>query len=58
MVQPFFFSRQSIQRPGAPEEIASMVLWMCSGEASFVTGAAFPVDFGLTATFGAPRVEE
>ncbi len=57
VMQPFWFGRQSIQRPGAPEEIASMVLWMCSDEASFVTGAAYPVDGGLAATFGAPRAE-
>jgi NAD(P)-dependent dehydrogenase (short-subunit alcohol dehydrogenase family) len=58
VMQPFLFTRQSIQRPGAPEEIASMVLWMCSDEASFVTGAAFPVDGGLTATLGKPQVAE
>jgi NAD(P)-dependent dehydrogenase (short-subunit alcohol dehydrogenase family) len=32
-----------------PEEIAAAVLWLCSDEASFVTGFAAPVDGGLTA---------
>jgi 2-hydroxycyclohexanecarboxyl-CoA dehydrogenase len=32
-----------------PEEIALPILWLASGEASFVTGVALPVDGGLTA---------
>jgi meso-butanediol dehydrogenase/(S,S)-butanediol dehydrogenase/diacetyl reductase len=32
-----------------PEEIAFPILWLASGEASFVTGIALPVDGGLTA---------
>jgi NAD(P)-dependent dehydrogenase (short-subunit alcohol dehydrogenase family) len=34
---------------GKPEEIAAMVLWLCSDAASFVTGAAMIVDGGYTA---------
>jgi len=34
---------------GKPEEIAAMVLWLCSDAASFVTGAAMLVDGGYTA---------
>lgn len=32
-----------MQRPGEPEEIAKAVLWMISGEASYVTGATLDV---------------
>jgi NAD(P)-dependent dehydrogenase (short-subunit alcohol dehydrogenase family) len=36
-------------RMGQPEEIASVVLWLCSEEASFVTGQPIAVDGGATA---------
>ena len=36
-------------RLGRPDEIAAAVLWLCSGAASYVTGAALPVDAGHTA---------
>ena len=36
-------------RIGLPEEIASVVVWLCSDAASFVTGHALAVDGGLTA---------
>jgi NAD(P)-dependent dehydrogenase (short-subunit alcohol dehydrogenase family) len=36
-------------RLGTPEEIGEAVMWMCSDEASFVTGLALPVDGGYTA---------
>jgi NAD(P)-dependent dehydrogenase (short-subunit alcohol dehydrogenase family) len=37
-------------RMGKPEEIAEMVVWLCSDRASFVTGAAYNVDGGYMAT--------
>ena len=36
-------------RPGRPEEVANAALFLLSDEASFVTGAALPVDGGVTA---------
>ncbi|MBV9858559.1 MAG: SDR family oxidoreductase [Alphaproteobacteria bacterium] len=38
-----------MRRPGRPEEIANAALFLLSDEASFVTGAALPVDGGATA---------
>lgn len=37
------------RRMGAPEEIAEMVVWLCSERASYVTGAAYNVDGGWMA---------
>ena len=37
---------QVIRRPGAPEEVAAAVVWLCSDEASFVTGTLMSVDGG------------
>ncbi|HEY4160382.1 MAG TPA: SDR family oxidoreductase [Polyangiaceae bacterium] len=39
---------QPIGRMGTPEEVAQFGLYLCSDEASFVTGGAFPIDGGVT----------
>jgi NAD(P)-dependent dehydrogenase (short-subunit alcohol dehydrogenase family) len=39
-----------LKRMGQPEEIAEMVVWLCSERASFVSGAAYNVDGGWMAT--------
>jgi NAD(P)-dependent dehydrogenase (short-subunit alcohol dehydrogenase family) len=41
---------QPIGRMGKPEEVATMALYLCSDEASFITGRAFPVDGGVLVT--------
>lgn len=38
---------QPIGRMGKPEEIAGLVLYLCSEEASFITGSIFPIDGGF-----------
>jgi len=38
-----------VKRMGSPEEIAEMVVWLCSDRASYVTGAAYNVDGGWMA---------
>jgi NAD(P)-dependent dehydrogenase (short-subunit alcohol dehydrogenase family) len=40
---------QPIGRMGTPDEVASLALYLCSDEAAFVTGAAYPIDGGVTA---------
>jgi 2-keto-3-deoxy-L-fuconate dehydrogenase len=39
---------QPIGRMGKPEEIAALALYLCSDEASFVTGCDYPIDGGFT----------
>ena len=39
---------QPIGRMAKPEEIASLILYLCSDEASFVTGCDYPIDGGTT----------
>jgi NAD(P)-dependent dehydrogenase (short-subunit alcohol dehydrogenase family) len=34
--------------PADSEEVASAIVWLCSAEASFVTGHTMPVDGGQT----------
>ena len=38
-----------LARVGEPEEIANAALWLCSDEASYITGATLPVDGGFLA---------
>ena len=41
---------QPIGRMGTPEEVATLALYLCSDEATFVTGQAYAIDGGVTAT--------
>jgi 2-keto-3-deoxy-L-fuconate dehydrogenase len=40
-------SYQPIGRMGTPEEVAHLALYLCSDEAAFVTGQAYPIDGGV-----------
>ncbi len=40
-------STQPIGRMGKPDEIAALALYLCSDEASFVTGTDYPIDGGF-----------
>ena len=44
-----FLTVQPLGRLGRADEIAAAVLWLSSNAASYVTGAALPVDAGYTA---------
>ncbi|HWD74026.1 MAG TPA: SDR family oxidoreductase [Solirubrobacteraceae bacterium] len=46
---------QAMTRFGDPAEVAAAVVWLCSDEASFVTGTAMPVDAGSVAWVSAHR---
>lgn len=42
-------SAYPMRRPGRPEEIAKLALYLASDESTWVTGASFPIDGGMTA---------
>src|SRR6185437_9461851 len=35
-------------RPGTPEEVAALVAWLCTDEATYVTGSSYVIDGGMT----------
>jgi len=41
---------QPIGRMGRPEEVAALALYLCSDEAAFITGQAYPIDGGVLAS--------
>ena len=43
-----------IRRTGAPEEVARLICWLASDEASFVTGQIYTIDGGRTAQLSLP----
>lgn len=40
-------SMHPVGRIGEPRDVTALVLWLCSGEASFMTGTTIPVDGGF-----------
>lgn len=44
-----FVGMQPLGRMGTAEEVANAIVWLCSDEASFITGNAYPVDGGYMA---------
>jgi 2-keto-3-deoxy-L-fuconate dehydrogenase len=42
-----FSKTQPIGRMGQPQEVADLVLYLCSDEAAFITGTDFPIDGGF-----------
>jgi NAD(P)-dependent dehydrogenase (short-subunit alcohol dehydrogenase family) len=47
-VEKRMLMHQPIGRLGTAEEVANVVVWLCSDQASLITGVAFPVDGGYT----------
>lgn len=43
-------SKHPIGRMGEPDEVAELVLFLCSGKASFITGCYYPIDGGYLAS--------
>jgi len=41
----------SLERVGAPSEIAEIAVFLCSDAASFITGACFKADGGQTRSY-------
>jgi NAD(P)-dependent dehydrogenase (short-subunit alcohol dehydrogenase family) len=48
-VEEATLDRNPMGRVGEPEEVAQAVMWLCSDDASYVTGVPLPVDGGLAA---------
>jgi NAD(P)-dependent dehydrogenase (short-subunit alcohol dehydrogenase family) len=44
----FFEQQYPVRRVGRPVDIANAIVFLCSDEASFITGHALPVDGGMT----------
>ena len=45
-----------MRRTGTPAEVAQVVLWLCSAQSSFVTGAIITIDGGQSAGNKPPQM--
>ena len=48
-VKQWLLSQAPVERFGTAEEVAEVIVWLCSEAASFVTGTAMTVDGGVVA---------
>lgn len=48
-VRAQLLAQEPVNRLGTPQEVANAVAWLCSDEASFMTGVPMPVDGGFVA---------
>jgi meso-butanediol dehydrogenase/(S,S)-butanediol dehydrogenase/diacetyl reductase len=53
-----FRGRLPMGRPATPDEVAAVIAFLASDDASFVNGVILPVDGGLVASNGQPNFLE
>lgn len=51
-----FRQRIPMQRPAEPQEVADVIAFLAGHDARFVNGVHLPVDGGLRASSGQPRI--
>lgn len=51
-----FIERIPLGRPAEPEDVADVIAFLASDDARFVTGVNLPVDGGVSASNGQPRI--
>ena len=55
-VMEAFTTRIPKERPAEPDEVADVIAFLASHDARFVNGVILPVDGGLSASNGQPRL--